>query len=149
MQIRKALPQEAPLLSEIAFTSKAYWGYSIQQLEAWREELTINSEYIQENGVYVVEDQKIICGFYAYKIISDACIDLDFVFIIPSEIGKGYGSKLMQHFLALINNSPAKKIVVDSDPNAELFYKHFGFKTISKKPTLIKNRFLPVMELNL
>jgi len=39
--IRDAVPDEAVLLSDLAMRSKAYWGYSIEFMEACRQELTV------------------------------------------------------------------------------------------------------------
>ena len=42
--IRAARSDEAGLLSEIAFRSKAYWGYSEEFMVSCREELTVTAE---------------------------------------------------------------------------------------------------------
>jgi hypothetical protein len=39
--IRRAQVDEAGLLSDLAFRSKAHWGYPPDWLELWRPELTV------------------------------------------------------------------------------------------------------------
>ncbi|GFD80204.1 hypothetical protein KUL118_30660 [Tenacibaculum sp. KUL118] len=40
--IVKAQIQDANLLTEIAISSKAYWGYSKEQMEEWKNDLTVS-----------------------------------------------------------------------------------------------------------
>ncbi|MFT6245465.1 MAG: hypothetical protein ACJA0U_003078 [Salibacteraceae bacterium] len=53
----------------------------------------------------------------------------------------------MNHFLQHIEGRGFESVELDSDPSAEIFYRSFGFKVIGQLETSIKNRFLPVMEL--
>ncbi len=39
------------------------------------------------------------------------------------------------------------KITLDAEPNAENFYRIFGFETIGQLESSIKDRYLPIMEL--
>lgn len=39
MNLRRARPDEAPLLASIAYAAKAMWGYSPAQLALWAGEL--------------------------------------------------------------------------------------------------------------
>jgi len=46
--IVKATISDAKRLTEIALKSKAFWGYSNELIEDWREDLTITSTMFQE-----------------------------------------------------------------------------------------------------
>ena len=55
----------------------------------------------------------------------------------------------MNDFLQKMKKENIKKIILDSEPNAEKFYAKIGFKKIGEFETSIKNRFMPIMELEL
>lgn len=149
MIIRKAKPQEAKVLTNLTLTSKAHWGYTLEQVAEWKEELTISRNYIVINEVFVLENKNLILGFYAYLKKTSKTVDLDFLFVDPLHIGKGFGKLLITHFIEEMKRQNFEVVTVNSDPNAEKFYRHFEFETISQKPSSIKNRFLPVMRMNL
>ena len=48
----KAAISDHIILSEITKSSKAYWGYSTEQMALWDEELTITPTYIEQNMVH-------------------------------------------------------------------------------------------------
>ena len=150
MKIEKANSNDHEILTEITKKSKAFWGYSEEQMTQWNDALTITNEYIQTNFVYKLTKENQVIGYYSYFNSEVAIIKLDNLFVLPEYIGKGFGNQLMQDFLNRIKeNRDIKKIVLDADPNAEKFYQKFGFTTIGQLETSIKNRFLPIMELNL
>ena len=149
MIIEKATIQDNGILTEITKQSKAYWGYSAEQILLWSDLLTITPNYIEDNSVFkLVTDEKII-GYYAYFNVNDTIVKLDNLFLLPEFIGKGFGKLLMRHFLTRVKQSPVNNIILDAEPNTEAFYKKFGFVTTGKLETTIKNRFLPVMELKI
>ena len=149
MKIEKSEKNDNLILSEITFEGKAFWGYEKEQLEKWRNELTITQDYIENNETFklIVDDE--IIGYYSILKLEDKSIKLDYLFLLPKLIGKGYGKLLMNHCIKKAKEMNMKKIILDSDPNAELFYKSFGFKTYDKLKTSIENRFLPQMELDI
>jgi GNAT superfamily N-acetyltransferase len=149
MTIAKAESNDHEVLTDITKKSKAYWGYSAEQMEAWSELLTITEAYIESNSVYkLVIDNKVI-GYYSFYPENDQTIKLDNLFVLPEYIGKGFGQMLMNDFLLRLKTTTANKILLDADPNAEKFYTKSGFVTIGQIETSIKDRYLPVMELNL
>lgn len=148
--MEKANSNDHEILTEITKKSKAFWGYSEEQMTQWNDALTITKEYIQTNFAYKLIQENQVIGYYSYFNSEAAIIKLDNLFILPEYIGIGIGNQLMQDFLNRIKeNRDIKKIVLDADPNAEKFYQKFGFTTIGQLETSIKNRFLPIMELNL
>ena len=46
-------------------------------------------------------------------------------------------------------NKNVKKVILDADPNAEKFYEKLGFLKIGQFETSIKNRLMPIMEMNI
>ncbi|WP_264552019.1 GNAT family N-acetyltransferase [Flavobacterium sp. N2038] len=149
MKLQKATAEDHILLTEITKKSKAYWGYSEEQITEWSNNLTVTEDYIEKNNVFnLVEETKII-GYYSYIIQDNNQVELDNLFILPEYIGRGLGSYLMNDFLERMRNEKIKKIILDSEPNAEQFYQKIGFRKIGEFETSIKNRFMPIMEMNL
>jgi predicted N-acetyltransferase YhbS len=67
---------------------------------------------------------------------------------LPDFIGKGLGKMLLNDFFIRMKNSDVQKVILNSEPNAEDFYIKFGFVKVGQMETSIKNRYLPIMELN-
>ena len=149
MNIQKAKIEDHIRLTEITKKSKAYWGYSDEQMKKWSNNLTITIDYIKTNPVFNLVDENQIVGYYSYLKLENNQVKLDNLFILPEYIGKGFGFFLMNDFLARMRNEKCQKIILDSEPNAEQFYQKIGFTKIGEFETSIKNRFMPIMEMNL
>lgn len=149
LEIQKAKPTNHILLTQITFDGKAYWGYSQEQIQKWAEDLTITSQYIEDNEVYnlLVDDE--IIGYYSSLKINEKEIRLDYLFLFAKYIGKGYGNLMMLHFLEEAKVKKLKRITLEAEPKAEDFYKKFGFVTYGQRESSIKGRFLPLMKLDL
>ncbi|GAA6764780.1 GNAT family N-acetyltransferase [Flavobacterium sp. CGRL1] len=149
MKIQRAKTEDYIRLTEITKKSKAYWGYSDEQMEKWNNNLTITIDYIATNSVFNLVDENQIIGYYSYIRLENNQVKLDNLFILPEYIGKGFGSFLMNDFLERMRNEKCQKIILDSEPNAEQFYRKIGFTKIGEFETSIKNRFMPIMEMKL
>mgnify|MGYP006147949365 FL=1 len=148
-EIIKSTAEDNEILTEITKKSKAYWGYSDEQMESWSELLTITKNYIETNKVYKLVVDKLTVGYYSYVYLNEKEVKLDNLFVMPSYIGKGFGKLLMVNFLTEIENSEVEKITLDSEPNAASFYESFGFIKVGQIETSIKDRYLPIMELKI
>ncbi|XWW93446.1 hypothetical protein V2A60_001379 [Cordyceps javanica] len=51
--IRRPHPDEAPILTDLALSAKAYWGYDASFMAAARAELTITASDIAQHDIYV------------------------------------------------------------------------------------------------
>ena len=149
MKIERTVRKDAQDLTELTIRSKSYWNYGKEQIEEWREELTITEKYIDENQIYKLIVDNSLIGFYAYLPENETDIKLNYLFVEPKFIGKGYGKILMEDFLKRIENSEFKRVILDADPHAEKFYSRIGFRVIGKLKSSIKDRFLPIMELKI
>jgi GNAT superfamily N-acetyltransferase len=125
MNIRAAHENEAPALSAIAFESKAYWPYSTEQLEAWRDDLTISPSTIAGSLVYVAEVNTEIAGFYVLHPAPAHWI-LEHFWVRPARMGRGIGRILLAHAASVATEGGAKVISIDADPHAEAFYSACG-----------------------
>ncbi|MEM8525729.1 MAG: GNAT family N-acetyltransferase [Bacteroidota bacterium] len=148
MQIQKAQLNDANRLTDLCIRSKSFWGYSREQIEIWREELTITEAHIQNQEVYMLVDGDLI-GFYAFSKISAQKVKLNYLFMEPKYIGKGYGKQFLMNFIDRARNLNYETVTLDADPNAEYFYKKQGFQVVGQLASSIEGRFLPIMELKI
>ncbi|WP_395052663.1 GNAT family N-acetyltransferase [Flavobacterium sp.] len=149
MKIVKATSKDDEVLTSITKKSKAFWGYSAEQILKWNDSLTVSKEYIETYNVFKLITEDTIIGYYSYFNIEKDTIKLDNLFILPEHIGKGFGKLLMNDFLNKLEKSETKKVQLHADPNAENFYLKLGFKKVGEFETTIKNRFMPIMELDM
>ena len=68
MQVLKAHKEDLTILNQITFASKQFWGYSDEQMEAWKEMLTMSESYLTENTVYKLVQEEIL-GYYSFIIL--------------------------------------------------------------------------------
>lgn len=148
-EITKSTIEDNEILTEITKKSKAYWGYSDEQMENWSELLIITKSYIETNSVYKLLVDNLTIGYYSYFYLNEKEVKLDNLFVLPNYIGNGFGKLLMNDFMNRIKITEIEKIILDSEPNAEKFYEYFGFIKVGKIETAIKDRYLPIMELKL
>jgi len=149
MQVEKANITDNEILTAITKKSKAYWGYSEEQILKWSTNLTVTQDYIKENRTFKLIKENTIIGYYSYILKEEKIVKLDNLFVLPEYIGKGFGKYLMDDFLSRMREEEIEKVTLDSEPNAEKFYLKIGFKKIGEVETSIKNRFMPIMEMNL
>ena len=134
ISIRQARADEAELLSDLAFRSKAHWSYPRDWLERWRPELTVDPRALEAAPTFVAVDASAILGFYFLKPTSraDAC-ELDFLFVEPTAIGRGVGQALFAHACTTARGLGYRLMVWGSDPHADGFYLRMGARTIGKR----------------
>lgn len=131
MDIRRAVAEDATELSALVLLAKAYWGYSNQQLEAWRTSLEISAESISAHPTFVGGLNGLIVGFYSLE-PSSAAWDLNDLWVLPAYIGKGFGRCLLRHATQTAALGGATSIRIESDPNAEPFYLACGAQRIGE-----------------
>ncbi|SDR68851.1 Ribosomal protein S18 acetylase RimI [Polaribacter sp. KT25b] len=144
-----AVVSDAIKLTEIALKSKSYWGYSDELLKSWTHDLTVSEKMIQEMIVCkFISDDKII-GFYILNQPKQKSIELEFLFVLPSFIGKGIGNQLLQHAFIKSKKLNCNRVTLLADPHAVSFYESKGFIIIGKKESAIVGRFLPLLQKDL
>ena len=138
--IRRAIPEESELLTQIAHASKRHWNYPEAWIQSWREQLTINMEFVLANDVYVMEEKAVVKGFYGL-VTRGSTIWLEHLWVLPEMMRKGIGRELFHHAARVARTRGAKEIQIESDPNAEGFYLKMGARrsgetvsTIDGKP---------------
>ena len=129
--IRPAAANEASVLTSMALEAKRYWGYPEHWIKHWESDLTISSDFIHDNHVYVAEEDGQIQGFYALIVEGDKA-ELDHMWVKPALVGTGIGKEL---FLDAMERAAALKVIaveISSDPNAAGFYRRMGATEIGE-----------------
>jgi GNAT superfamily N-acetyltransferase len=149
IQIRRATPDEAAVLTEIAFAAKRHWGYPEDWIRHWQSYLTIPPEFIRDNEVYVAMKGEEIVGCGALC-INPSAAELEHMWIRPAHMGAGIGRALFTFIKERAMNLKLPVLELNADPNAEGFYERMGARRIGEVRSEIegKPRVLPRMMIN-
>ncbi len=145
IEFRQAVSADLKTLNKISMASKRYWGYPEEWMARWKDDLTINDKHLSDASVIVLEVNKTVSGFCV--IHEDSMhYEVLHLWLKPEFIGQGLGRALLFYALQeiVVRELP---IIVESDPNAEVFYSKQGFVTYDKKESFPKGRFLPLMKM--
>ena len=117
--------------------------------------MTVNPAYIEQNDVFVLEDQGFTVGFYSLAYlandtrVSAVTIEkdywLDHMFVLPEYIGRGVDSKLSEHLLQRCRTKKIKEVKILADPNSRGFYEKMGWVYREEHPSSIENRATPLL----
>jgi GNAT superfamily N-acetyltransferase len=146
MEILKARPGDTEALTRISFAAKRHWGYPESWIERWRETLTITPEFIHHNEVYAAIIEEKVVGFYA--LAGEARkIELEHLWVLPEFIGTGVGRALFDHAVRRAAALGAEVVNIESDPNAEGFYRRMGARRVGEisYPMDGQKRTLPLL----
>ena len=124
--LRAAHPDEADTLTEIACRSKAHWGYSAEQIAAWRPAfLTVTADYITRHSpVVAVDGEQGPVAFAALERRAQGAV-LEHLWVLPGFMGRGIGSRLFRYIA-----QGTSDFTFTSDPQAEDFYQKLGARII-------------------
>lgn len=144
--VRRAEPEEAASLTELALRSKAHWGYDAEFLRDSREDLSVTPGCVAARQVFVAEDGwGEVVGFY--KLCGEGEeAELDLLFVEPRVIGKGCGGALWRHAVETARGRGFRRLVVASDPFAEPFYRAVGAVRFGERESAVRaGRMLPLL----
>ncbi len=149
-KILHAEPEQAEDLTAIALAAKRYWRYPDAWIEAWRPLLTISPGYIQAGEVYQAVQAGEILGFYALSLQGELAT-LEHLWVQPQAIGKGVGRALFQHATERARSLGARRLEIESDPNADGFYRKMGARRCGERLTTVlgQERRLPLLVVEL
>jgi GNAT superfamily N-acetyltransferase len=143
VSVRPARPGEAGAVSGLALRSKGFWGYDAAFLEACREDLTIEAGWCDGVRLVVAERDGVLLGYA--RVAGDAPVgELAGLFVDPDAIGSGVGGLLLREALRIAAGLGMRTLEIDSDPNAEPFYRHAGAVRVGEAvSTVDPDRRLP------
>ena len=149
VEIVRASPGDAGVLTRIAFAAKSYWGYPERWIELWQEALTITPEFISDNEVYGAVFEEELGGFYAL-VERGREVELEHLWVSPEHIGAGIGRALFDHAVRRAAALGATTLSIEADPNAEGFYRRMGARRVGENVYEIEGhrRELPLLILD-
>jgi len=131
IEIRRAQPAEAEVLTAIAHAAKRHWNYPAAWIDQWKPDLTITPEFIAENEVFVALVDNQIAGCCAL-IVTDALAEIEHMWLRPAYMGSGIGRALFEHARRRAEERGAQVLELSADPNAEGFYARMGAHRIGE-----------------
>jgi len=125
MILREPKVSELRKLSGLCQRSKAHWGYPADMMKAFRHELTIRKKDLDDDAVMLAEDKRGISGVVQVSKQGDDAV-LEKLFVDPKRLGEGTGFNLYVWACRVARENGAKRLLIDSDPNAVPFYTQMG-----------------------
>ncbi|MFN2623689.1 MAG: GNAT family N-acetyltransferase [Chthoniobacterales bacterium] len=146
IQVVPATLEHTEAVTEIAHAAKRHWGYPETWIAAWRDVLTMRSEFIAANVSYIAIEEKQAVGFYVLTTGDDG-IHLDHLWIIPAAMRRGIGRALFEPAAEQAGNLGFSSIKIEADPNAEGFCRRMGAKRVGTNSTEVggTKRELPLL----
>jgi N-acetylglutamate synthase-like GNAT family acetyltransferase len=143
LNIRRASICDSEILTNLAIESESYWGYDYAFMEKFKSIYKVTPEFINNNPTYVIHEDENILGFYGILVEKNE-ISLEYLFILPKNIGKGYGKLLWNHMLKTCEDLGIKEFEIVTSPKAKDFYVKLGAKPVGEVDSLvIKGRKIP------
>jgi len=149
VHIRDITPTDADVISGLGIRSKAHWGYTPDQMEVFRQELTHRADELQHKSGELAEQGGAEVGFYLLHTIDDATIELECLFIDPGTLKSGYGSTLFRRAVDRARGLGFTRMTIQSDPFAAGFYERHLARKLRDIPSSIPDRTIPLFEYDL
>ena len=121
LHLRQATAADVPRINKVAVLSKAFWGYSPEQLALWRDDLVVDPKTAIEWPTVVAESDGQISGFAQLDPTRNPW-DLARLFVEPGAHRQGVGRNLLTWIQGLAAEAGQAEISIDSDPHAAAFY---------------------------
>jgi GNAT superfamily N-acetyltransferase len=120
LEIRRAAPQDAEMLTQLVRTSRAYEGQYRSMVAGY----TVSADHIARHQVWVADVQGQVWGFY--QLLLEPEPELDLMFVADAAQGFGVGSALFRHMCATARLCGAASVMIISHPPASPFYERMG-----------------------
>lgn len=144
--LRRARPDEAALLSDLALAAKGFWDYDPAFIESCRSELTFSPDDVASRHFVVADLSGVVVGFYSVDGVPPIG-ELGNMWIRPAKIGNGLGRIMWQDAMATATAAGFEYLTIAAEPNAEGFYRKMGAERVGETPSeSIPGRMLPLMQ---
>jgi len=141
--IRPAHTSEAETLTDIAVRSESYWGYDSAFMDRFKQLYSVTEEFINTCPTYVLLEKDTVIGFYGISADISAT-ELEFLYVDPAHIGKGYGKVLWNHMLGVCKERGIGEISLVTSPEAKQFYIRLGAVPRGEvESAVVKGRMIP------
>lgn len=85
----------------------------------------MTEEFVKNNPTYILKEGDTVIGFYGL-LVDDVEASLEYLFIEPEYIGKGYGKVLWIHALEECKKHGIHEFTIITSPDARGFYLRLG-----------------------
>jgi len=150
IEIRRAVPEDAETLTEIAIAAKRHWNYPERWIQIWIPFLTFKPEDISSSEISAALVDGEIAGFYRL-IKNPPRAVLEDLWVSPEYMNQKIGRMLFEHAVENSRFANLLAMELDADPNAQGFYEKMGMQKVGEKRTEVDGqpRILPIMEIKL
>lgn len=144
--IRAAEGDESNELNRIAIESESYWGYDSEFMDKFKVIYQVTEDFIKKNPTFILCENNRIIGFYSL-LINHEENEIEYFYIEPQCIGKGYGKKMWNHLVSYCKGIDIKDITLVTSPQAKEFYEKMGAIQIDEVESLLrKGRKIPKLK---
>jgi ribosomal protein S18 acetylase RimI-like enzyme len=149
LRLRKARPEEAEMLTQLALRSKRAWGYDDAFMRAIHDDMVVRGEYLERDHALVAEEGATIVAYAILHVNGEEAYLRD-LFVDPPFMSSGIGSLLFDEMLAFARARAVRRLTLTSDPNAVGFYERYGMRIVGQEAsTYVPGRTLPIMAMDL
>jgi GNAT superfamily N-acetyltransferase len=147
MRVVRSRPEDAAVLTDIAFEAKRAWGYPERWVQAWAATLTIGPDLVARHPTFTALEGGCAVGFCMVT-VGEHEARIEHLWVRRASWGRGVGRALFRHAEAAAMAAGARVLAVESDPNAEGFYLAMGATRVGAVPAPMEGveRFLPLLE---
>ena len=136
-------------LNRIAVESESYWGYDSDFMNEFKVIYQVTENFIRKNPTFILYENDKIIGFYSLSIKPEENT-IEYFYIEPECIGKGYGEKMWKHLVTYCKSHNIKDFILVTSPQAKGFYEKMGAVQIGEvESTLKKGRIIPKLKCTL
>jgi N-acetylglutamate synthase-like GNAT family acetyltransferase len=146
--IRRARPNEADRLREIAVAAKAHWGYELDQVRDWADQGDFSAEGMRSKEFYVAEEDGRVVAFASLIPQAEVGV-LDDLWVEPEAMGAGLGTRLFRFAAERATELGAQRLEWEAEPHAVGFYERMGGRYLRDSEPSEWGRVLPVMGVDL
>jgi GNAT superfamily N-acetyltransferase len=143
-RIRRADSNEGERLREIAIASKSHWGYDLDRVGDWAASRDFSTAGLTGRQVCVAEVDGRVVGWAGLIAKGEVCW-LDDLWVEPSRIGTGIGSRRYRHAAEIGAQLGAARMEWETEPNAIGFYERMGGRYLRDSEPSEWGRVLHVM----
>ncbi|MCJ7690215.1 MAG: GNAT family N-acetyltransferase [Clostridiaceae bacterium] len=133
------------MLTHIDIESESFWEYDSDHIEKFKSVYKVTEEFISNNSTFVIEKEENIVGFYGF-IIKNNEPSLEYLYIKPQYINKGYGKLLWNHMVAKCKKNNIRKFSLVTSLQAKEFYTKMGAVQVAEIESLVqKGNKIPLL----
>ncbi len=152
MIIRRAMSEDAPLLTKLRERSMGHWGHSREWSEINLGKVRIPAESLYSNEyIFILVKADLPLGFYKFfHSKTENSTELVDLYVDIGHLLQGCGTRLWDDAVTRSRKLGAQRMIIISDPNASEFYvKKRAVPAGEKSSPLSPDCMLPKFEFNL